>query len=430
MRELAVGAIVDRRYAIRREISRGGMCVVYRAVHEVTGRQVAIKVLSEDNIDDERARKRLIREARALELSRSRHVVDVLDAGVQDDGAPYVVMEMLEGRSLQGILATRGRLRVADTITIGVQVCRALAHAHAHGVVHRDIKPSNIMFARTADGTVVAKVIDFGISAIRSSASGPVGQVDPNVKVTRAGEFFGTPEYLAPECMQQLDTVDARSDLYSLGITLHECLTGAVPYTGNFGAVLVKVFMSEPPDVRATRGDVPAGIAAAIRRALSVQANQRYADARTMEQALLAAVKEASEATIDESMPRPVSVAESERHFMQPEQATLQRRRFARAPFVTPVLIMLPDGTSTHGKSEDVSEGGLLVITEGMCPNGVEATIRFMTPLDGRVVELKAGTRWVKSARGKAAIGLEFVRLPEGLRQEIAEYVTLSATAT
>jgi len=426
MEQLAVGAVIDRRYRVRREISRGGMCVVYCAQHELTGRQVAVKVLSEENADDDRARKRLVREARALELARSRHVVDVLDAGFRRDGSPYVVMDMLEGRSLQGILTARQTLRVMDAVTIGVQVCRALAHAHAHGVVHRDLKPGNIMFARTDGGAVIAKLIDFGISAIMSATTGPAGPIDPAVKVTRAGEFFGTPEYLAPECMQQFDLVDIRSDLYSLGITLYECLAGQVPHSGNFGAVLVKVFMSPPPDVRAVRPDVPAGIADVIRKALAAQPDQRFPDATAMEKALIAAAQSAAEVTIDESMPRPPTVAVSEQRFMQPEEAAVQRRRYARAPFVTPVLIVQPDGVSTHGKSEDISEGGLLVITEGACANGVEATIRFMTPLAGRVVELKAMTRWVKSARGKAAIGLEFLSLPDALRQEIREYVSLA----
>jgi serine/threonine-protein kinase len=401
------------------------MCAVYCAEHELTGRQIALKVLSDEHADDDRLRSRLVREARALELSRNRHVVDVLDAGLQHDGAPYVAMEMLEGRSLQGILTARERLRVADTITIGVQLCRALAKAHAHRVVHRDLKPSNVMLAQTLEGTVIAKLIDFGISAILSPSSGPVGPVDPRVKVTRVGEFFGTPEYVAPECMQQFDRVDTRSDLYSLGITLYECLAGAVPHSGTFAAVLVKVFTSPLPDVRAVRQDVPLALAEVIRKALALEPDQRYPDAAAMENAL-AEARAAPELTIDNSMPKPVSQSFAENRFMQPEDAAAPRRRFARAPYATPVLIKLPAGPSTHGKSEDISEGGLLVITEGMCANGVEATVRFMTPLAGRIVELKALTRWVKSSRGNAAIGLEFLSLPEALRQEIGEYVRLS----
>ena len=401
---------------------------MYCARQHFTGRQVALKMLSHEYSDDDRAKRRLVREARALELARSRHVVDVLDAGQTNEGAPYLAMDMLDGRSLQGILTARQRLRVSDTVAIGVQLCRALAHSHAHGVVHRDIKPSNVMFARTPEGDVVAKLIDFGIAALVEPTQGPLAPSSPDTKITRAGEFFGTPEYLAPECMHQFDRIDRRSDVYSLGITLFECLAGSVPYSGNFGEVLVKVFMGPHPSVRTTRPDVPAYLADTIARAMNVKAEERFEDAAAMEQALMQALQPGQQHTIDESLPH--AEAPQPEHLLATDPAIAQRRKFARAPYVTPVQVALPNGALVVGKSEDISLGGLLVLTEMPCGNGDRARVRFSSPLSGRLVEVTALTRWVKSARGRAAIGLEFTDIQSDLAGEISEYVALASQDT
>ncbi len=427
MDELGVGTFIDRRYVIRREISRGGMCVVYCAQHRLTGRQVALKMLLPEQQDDEASRRRLVREARAMELSRSKHVVEILDAGEHDDGSPYLVMEMLEGKTLEGVLAARQRIPVDNAVAIGLHVCRALSQAHARGVVHRDIKPGNIMFARSPEGETVAKLIDFGISAIVEAGDDATGAMTPSAKITRAGEFFGTPEYVAPESLHQVGLVDPRGDLYSLAVTLFECLVGMVPYSGSFGEVLIKAFTSTPPDAKALRSDIPHQLADLIRRGMAVQPADRFENAEAMHRALERVLTE-KEDPARGSMPptlRPPALDASPGS--EAPVGVEQRRRHARAPFVTPVRISLADGSLAHGKSVDVSEGGLLVVTDSAITDGSSTRVRFMSPLSGKVLEVRATTRWVKAARGRAAVGFEFVELPEPSRLEIAEYVALTA---
>src|SRR6478736_2249481 len=154
--QLDVGSVVDRRYRLKREIARGGAGAVFEAEHLYTSRPVAIKLLIAEQAEAAESRQRLLLEARALSVARHPGVVLGLDAGETEDGTPYLVMELLEGRTLEGILAVRRRVSVADAINIGMQLCEALATAHEHGIVHRDVKPSNVFISRNDAGREVA----------------------------------------------------------------------------------------------------------------------------------------------------------------------------------------------------------------------------------------------------------------------------------
>src|SRR6185436_2352458 len=171
-----------------------GIAAVFEAEHLFTGRSVAVKLLNGKHSGNTESRERLLREARALTLARHPNVVSVLDAGKLDDDMPYLVMELIEGRTLAGILAARQRLAVADAVRVAIQLCEALSAIHERGVVHRDIKPSNVFVARDEIGREVVKLFDFGIATLSGAAPGVADK-----KLTQIGAVIGTPEYMSPE---------------------------------------------------------------------------------------------------------------------------------------------------------------------------------------------------------------------------------------
>src|SRR5450432_245919 len=241
---LDVGSIVDRRYRLKREIARGGAGAVFEAEHLYTSRTVAIKLLIAEHADASESHRRLLLEARALTVARHPGIVQGLDAGETEDGTPYLVMELLEGRTLEGILAVRRRVGVADAIYIGMQLCDALATAHEHGIFQHDNK------------------------------------------LTQRGAVLGTPEYMAPEQLLASDQVDGRCDTYALGITLYEALAGVVPFEGNFGEVLLKVSTETMPSLIKRCPEVPAELEQAIQKALARDPEDRYPTARAFAEAL------------------------------------------------------------------------------------------------------------------------------------------------
>ena len=223
--DYVIGDTVDRRYVLKREIARGGAGTVFEAVHAITTRTVAIKLLHSTSRNNPEICERLLLEARALATVRHPNVVEVLDAGLDRTGEPYLVMEMLEGRPLDGILASRRTLDVSDVVHIARQICDALAFMHARGVVHRDLKPSNVFVTRDEIGQETVKVVDFGIASLPSDWR-------PNqLRLTAPGGVYGTAEYMAPEQLVAMETVEPRCDQYSLGVLMYEALSGEVPPT-------------------------------------------------------------------------------------------------------------------------------------------------------------------------------------------------------
>ncbi|HYQ18369.1 MAG TPA: serine/threonine-protein kinase, partial [Polyangiaceae bacterium] len=272
---LDIGATVDRRYLLKREIARGGAGAVFEAEHIYTKRSVALKLLVPEQRTAAEPRARLLREALALSAARHPGVVAALDAGETEDGTPYLVLELLEGRSLEGILAVRRRIGAAEVAWLGIAICDALSAAHRLGIIHRDIKPSNVFVARDEQGREVVKLFDFGVAKVPSE----------HKKLTQDGALLGTPEYMAPEQLLAR-AVDGRTDLYALGVTLYECLAGVVPFEGNFGEVLLKVSTEPLTPLRQKVLDVPAALAAVVERALGREPEARYPDAQTFLQAL------------------------------------------------------------------------------------------------------------------------------------------------
>src|ERR1019366_2077949 len=221
-----VGEVIVGKYRIDRMIAEGGMGVIYEAMHLHLDELVAIKFLRADfigTIDGEIAG-RFIREARASAKIKSEHVTRVHDVGTLESGAPYIVMERLHGQDLEILVEKKGVLAIETAVDYILQASEALAEAHALGIVHRDLKPANLFLPPRADGSSCVKVLEFGISKFKN-AGGEMG-------ITKTHAVMGSPRYMSPEQMRSSGGVDARADVWAIGIILYELFAGTVPFDG------------------------------------------------------------------------------------------------------------------------------------------------------------------------------------------------------
>ena len=217
-----IGAVVGGRYRIDAPLGQGGMGAVYRATHVELDRSVAVKVLMTELVSNETAVDRFLREARICASIGHPNVIDIYDLGRLPDGRPYLVMELLEGRTVGGALLEERRFAPSRVAWLVNEVSAALTAVHRRGVIHRDIKPDNLFLITREDGTEGVKVLDFGLVGLTMPGPG-------DKRLTRAGAIFGTPGYMAPEAASSAPQ-DARADLYALAVTTMECLTGALPF--------------------------------------------------------------------------------------------------------------------------------------------------------------------------------------------------------
>ncbi|MDX2054428.1 MAG: serine/threonine-protein kinase [Polyangiaceae bacterium] len=402
-----VGDIVDGRYALNREIARGGGGAVFQAVHQFTKRPVAIKLLTSQYLVSAEHRERLLREAQALTIARHRNVVEVLDAGISEAGGPYLVMELLDGRSLDGLLASRKRLKTEEAIWVAQQMAAAVGRMHRLGLVHRDVKPGNAFVVHTEEGEEILKMLDYGTTSLSEAEEGQ--------RITHQSALIGTPEYMAPEQLLGSTDPDPRIDVYALGISLYECLSGAVPFEGTFGQVLLKVHQSHAPALRENGVEVPEDVERLVARCIEKDASARFADAGKLGDAL---------AAIAAKLPSPEESLLGIRPAAEVTGAKGPQRRFARAPYVTPVTAIQLDGVQFSGRNQDLSEGGLLVLLPLACKPELLTAAEFALPISGRVVRVPVKGRWVRSARMASAVGLEFTQLSDAHREEIHTYVT------
>jgi serine/threonine-protein kinase len=268
-----LGATIDGRYRIRRRLGDGAMGIVYEAVQLSVDRAVAIKVIREaHHVDRSAAAKRFLREAQLITGINHPNVVHVFDYGQTDDGAPFLVMELLVGRTLAEVLSAAGRLDARRACEVGIQLCDALAAAHARGIVHRDLKPANVMLLDAPAVRDLVKVLDFGLAKSLSSESSPA------TTLTEAGALLGTPLYMAPEAMG--GTVDQRSDLYSLGCMLYELVAGHTPFSDtSINLVITRQLTEAPPPLPA---DVPAAFADVVMALLAKSPDARPASAASV----------------------------------------------------------------------------------------------------------------------------------------------------
>lgn len=276
-----VGVVLDDRYRVDGLLGTGGMGAVYRAEQLTLGKPVAIKVLRPEYAHREIYVRRFLREARTASMIGHRNVVEVTDLGQADGGRVYLVMEYLQGEDLATLIRQRGRVGWARARRILLQTVRALKAAHAKGVIHRDIKPANIFLAKDDDGDFV-KVLDFGTAKVANPLT------DPSDALTSSHQMIGTAMYMAPE--QALGkTVDARSDVYSLGAVAYQLLTGRAPFAGTTALdVLMRRINQPPPRLRLLVPELTASVEHLVQRAMARDPEDRFGTMGELEGALLA----------------------------------------------------------------------------------------------------------------------------------------------
>ena len=291
-----IGDILADKYRVDRVLGMGAMGVVVAAMHVDLQEMRAIKFMLPSMLSDAAGVERFLREARAAARLKSQHVAKVHDVGRLATGAPYIVMEYLEGADLKSVLGTRGTLPIPEAVTHLMQACEALAEAHGFGIVHRDLKPANLFITTGPTGAPCAKILDFGIAKVNAGQG-------PAMDMTRTTELLGTPLYMSPEQMRSTRNVDARSDLWALGVILYRMLTGKTPFTGSTVTEICSAVIADTPDAPATlRADLPPGLDAIVMRCLEKSPAKRFASAAELSAALAPFREEAA--------PRPIAKAE------------------------------------------------------------------------------------------------------------------------
>lgn len=276
------GELLGGKFRIERLVGRGGMGAVFAARHELLGQRVAIKMLLSHVVTNKEAVARFLNEARAAARIEGEHVARVMDVATLDDGRPYMVIEYLDGIDLGQLIESNGPLPVIETVDYVLQALEALAQAHALGIVHRDFKPSNLFLARRTDGTTLVKVLDFGIA----KATQPLAVLE-QAAMTRSNSVLGSPQYMAPEQLRNAKGVDVRADVWSVGLTLYELLSGLPPFVGTtFGELFAAILEQPPTPLRRLRAEVHPDLEAVVERCLRRNPAERFQNVADLARAL------------------------------------------------------------------------------------------------------------------------------------------------
>jgi eukaryotic-like serine/threonine-protein kinase len=311
-----IGEVIAGKYRLERRLSSGGMGEVYEAKHLLLGRRFAVKLLLPRYADQGEMLARFQLEAKAAGMLESEHIAAVTDFGFANDGAPYLLMEYLDGEDLAHLLARTGPLSPGRAVDLVMQACRGLALAHRHGIIHRDLKPENLFVLARSDRSELLKILDFGIAKLRepvdesgrgeekagtrpgedsrglaSSATelGQHGTREPaNLGVmTRSGIALGTPCYMSPEQARGDRAIDQRTDIYSLGVILYELLSGQKPHVAEgYNAILFHILTQPPTPLAQLRQDLPIGLAEVVANAMAFDRDSRYASVLDLADAL------------------------------------------------------------------------------------------------------------------------------------------------
>ncbi|HYO93791.1 MAG TPA: serine/threonine-protein kinase [Polyangiaceae bacterium] len=278
--QIVPGTLIDGRFEISKVLGSGAMSLVVAARHVQLRQTVAIKLLRAEFADHPDVAARFLREARAAACLRSEHVVSVMDVGTLPSGIPFLIMEHLEGTDLAAHLATHGPLPLERAVEYTLQVLEALGEAHRAGIVHRDLKPANLMLSTRADGSSLIKVLDFGVSKLTGS--------DLTIEdFTAQSSMLGSPAYMAPEQIKDPSSADARSDIWSLGIIMHELLTGRLPLPARNAPELIAAVCSKAPvPISSLVTLVPLELVGIIGRCLAKDPSSRFASVQDLARAL------------------------------------------------------------------------------------------------------------------------------------------------
>jgi serine/threonine-protein kinase len=290
-----VGTVLDGKFQIEKPLASGAAGDVYEALHLGLNSRVAVKVLRPGAPETaDIRRKRFMREARVAARIRSDHVVRVFDIIAPERGPTYIVMELLQGETLAQRVRRVGALPAAEAVDYVVQAAKPLGEMHDAGIVHRDVKPSNLFLARDADGKNRIKLLDFGVAAFQQ----PVARHESSITLSEA--IVGTPRYMAPEQVQSSKRIDARADVWALGVTLYELLAGCPPFDGQTVlAVLNQIENQEPRRLAERRPDLPSPLVALVHSCLAKDPEKRPTNARAVAEALVAFSSEGGPSTDD-----------------------------------------------------------------------------------------------------------------------------------
>lgn len=298
--ELEAGRVLSDRYRLVRPLGQGSQGAVWIADHLALNTHVAVKLIDPELAKREDARERFKREATAAAQLRSAHVVQIMDHGI-DEGQPFIVMELLEGEDLFERLDKRGRLSLRETSKIITQVCRALARAHAAGIVHRDLKPENVFLCNNDDEEIV-KVLDFGVAKVTDPAKA-------TMQKTGIGTLIGTPHYMSPEQVKGVSEVDARTDLWAIGVIAYQCVVGDLPFDSEgVGDLLIKISIGDPPVPSKVFPGASPVFDTWFAKACDRDRTKRFQSARELAEALARVVQSVPEAMRGAPPPRPMSV--------------------------------------------------------------------------------------------------------------------------
>jgi serine/threonine protein kinase len=328
MNDLPPGERLAGKFEIVRKIGEGGMGVVYLARHIDLRTDVAIKIMRPEAMRDTEAIARFDREARAAAALRSPHVARILDVGRHDvpgfRGVPFMVMELLHGRDLGREIQVRGALPVSEAVGYLLEACEAMIEAHSAGIIHRDLKPENLFLCDLA-GHRIIKVVDFGISKFIEAEE---------VRVTQTQSSFGTPLYMSPEQVRSTKNVDARADIWSLGVIAYELLTGEAPFLGETAAAVAVAITIEPyPSLSHRRRDVSPELDRVIARALEKSREDRFPTVRDFAAALRpfreGSLRDAAGAGPISIAPRPMGSAASKTMRVSSAEVPLRAQRRA-----------------------------------------------------------------------------------------------------
>jgi serine/threonine-protein kinase len=387
-RNAYLGATVDGRYEIEDVIGEGGMGVVYRCIHTIIGKRVAMKVLRADLARNDEVVERFLNEARSASSIGNPHIIDISDFGRLPDGATYFVMEYLEGQPLADFLEPGSLLDRERIGAVMIQLTEALAAAHAAGIVHRDLKPDNIFLIKRGSQDDFVKVLDFGIAKATSAGS----------KLTQAGQVFGTPHYMSPE-QAAGSIVDQRADIYAVGVMLYELLTGTLPFDAeNFMGILTQHMYKDPPPPSSregARGRIDPALERIVLRCLRKQPADRYQSMGELGDDLRALFGDVGRASFSEMRPSQLgAVAQDTTPIsgLAPEQPHSARRTFFLALALAGILgggaawslSRAPDAQASR-EAEPIGSPPEVIATP-LAPKAVATTVAVaVTPVSAEV---------------------------------------------